>query len=492
VLKPRLLVQLPIIVVLSLVLATPVRALSIGLNVVDFPSRRNIDLTFAFRPGAPAASMEAIVEYRDGQARVQIYFQKMKPAILFGGDVTCYVLWAVTRDGQSENLGELLVPTPDYRLEYSTKQKSFALLVTAEPYYLVTRPSELVIATTGPSNDERAPATSFSFSGFDAAPEHALDSIRPISWDSGTPLDLLQARKAHELAGRRDARQHAPQVFQEAGEALAEAERIAKDSPGSRRVLDAARRSVALSNVAINIATHRQESLAIEKQLIERRQEMATLELRAKEAETRARQTATLADELSAEMERVRGEKERLSGETAKLEEQRRSLQAAMDRLNEEKLSLEMATRGLQKEKSELGSRLQAALSHVAETKETIRGLVVNLPDILFDVGEATLKPETRIVLAKLAGILLIMPDLKVAIEGHTDATGSAAYNLKLSQRRARTVLEFLRDQEVSADRLTAVGYGMDRPVADNDTRQGRQKNRRVEIVLSDESTPPQ
>ena len=477
---------------LALLAPLPAQALSIGLNIVEFPSRKNVDLKFAFRPGAPAASMEAVVEYRDGQARILAYFQKMKPAILFGGDITCYVVWAVTRDGQSENLGELLVPTSDYRQEYSTKQKSFALMVTAEPYDLVTRPSDLVIASNAPGTGERAPTTTLTFSGFEKAPEHALDSIQEISWDSSAPLGLLQARKAYELAGRRDARRHALQVYQEAGEALDEANGIATDSPGSRRVLDAARRSVALSNVAINIATHRQESLAIEKQLIERRQEMATLELRAREAETRAREAATLADELGAEMERVRGEKERLGRETAKLEGQRGDLQTAMDRLNEEKLSLEMATRSLQKEKAELGSRLQAALSHVAETKDTVRGLVVNLPDILFDVGEATLKPETRIVLAKLAGILLIMPDLKVAVEGHTDSTGSAIFNLKLSQQRAGTVLAFLRDQEVSTDRLTSVGYGMERPAADNDTREGRQKNRRVEIVLSDQSAPPQ
>ena len=115
-----------------------------------------------------------------------------------------------------------------------------------------------------------------------------------------------------------------------------------------------------------------------------------------------------------------------------------------------------------------------------------MRGLVINLPDILFDLNEATLKPQTQVVLAKLAGILLIMPDRGLAIEGHTDSTGSAEYNLDLSQRRANAVLDFLQSQGLDAERLSAIGYGMQRPMADNSVEEGRQRNRRVEIVISE------
>jgi outer membrane protein OmpA-like peptidoglycan-associated protein len=129
---------------------------------------------------------------------------------------------------------------------------------------------------------------------------------------------------------------------------------------------------------------------------------------------------------------------------------------------------------------------LQAALSHVAETTDSARGFVINLPDILFSVDEAELKHDAQLALAKLAGILLILPDQHVAIEGHTDSTGSVDHNLVLSQRRAEAVLSLLSSQGLDRTRLESMGFGMERPVADNTTAEGRSRNRRVEIVISD------
>ena len=141
----------------------------------------------------------------------------------------------------------------------------------------------------------------------------------------------------------------------------------------------------------------------------------------------------------------------------------------------------------MKRERDELHARLQSALSHVADTQHDARGFVVNLPDILFEVNQDALKPEAKLVLAKLAGILLIMPDQGAVVEGHTDSTGEPAYNLDLSQRRARSVTQFLQIQGVESQRLEAVGYGIQRPVADNATLEGRSRNRRVEIVIRKE-----
>ncbi|UCF51705.1 MAG: OmpA family protein, partial [Bradyrhizobium sp.] len=176
---------------------------------------------------------------------------------------------------------------------------------------------------------------------------------------------------------------------------------------------------------------------------------------------------------MVAETSTLRGEKSALEGTMQALRLEKAELHAESERLRMEKAHLERESQRLQQEKAELNNRLQAALSHVAETKDSVRGFVVNLPDILFDVDQATLKPEARLVLAKLAGILLIMPDQGALIEGHTDSTGSAEYNLDLSQRRANTVLQFLSAQGLGASRLQAVGYGMQRPVADNATPEG-------------------
>jgi outer membrane protein OmpA-like peptidoglycan-associated protein len=141
---------------------------------------------------------------------------------------------------------------------------------------------------------------------------------------------------------------------------------------------------------------------------------------------------------------------------------------------------------GLKEDRERLSNRLDQALSKVAETRNTARGTIVNLPDILFDLNESTLKPEARLVIAKLAGILLIMGDLNTRIEGHTDSTGSLGYNMSLSEARAESVRDFLFQQGIAADRMVTAGYGPARPIADNATSDGRAKNRRVEIVIAE------
>jgi outer membrane protein OmpA-like peptidoglycan-associated protein len=140
----------------------------------------------------------------------------------------------------------------------------------------------------------------------------------------------------------------------------------------------------------------------------------------------------------------------------------------------------------LEVEKVDLQGKLQSALSQVADTRESARGLIVSLPDILFDVGQATLKPDATIALAKLAGILLIMDDLNLRIEGHTDSTGSPSFNLRLSQRRADAVFDLLSSQGIRSSRIRTVGYGVERPVADNSSAEGRSRNRRVEIIIAE------
>jgi outer membrane protein OmpA-like peptidoglycan-associated protein len=485
----------------------PAHAVSVELRGVQFPERRTVELSFAATPIAPAARLEAEVVYRQGQARIELSYDDMKPAILFGGDVTCFVVWAITRDAQIENLGELLTRKPDGKLSFSTGKKNFALMVTAESFYLVGRPSELVVFYNAPSAGNGAESAPFSYHDLADAPRHSMDGISHILWDSKVPLDLLQARKAHELATRHKAEEYAPRIYVEASAMLKSANATAATAPKSRDLLDYARRAVALSNEALNISLHRVEALELDRQIAARRAETEELERRAAEAEGAAEAARRLADD-------VRAEKERMTAETAALKQEKTHLESAMVVLNQEKTglqdeseqlhrektaleeqarrlrderaALEAASARLQRERDEANGRLQTALSHVADTQESARGYVVNLPDILFDVDEATLKPEARLVLAKLAGILLILPGQAATIEGHTDSTGSPGYNLDLSERRARSVLHLLQAQGLDAGRLRAVGYGVEHPVADNSTADGRRRNRRVEIVISD------
>ena len=493
----------------------PARAASMELHSMPFPERRPVYMDMMPRTGAPNAIMRAEVTYRKGQGRVEFSYENLKPAILFGGDVTCYVLWAVSRDGHAENLGEVLTRKASGRLPFSTGKKEFSLIVTAEAFYLAGAPSDLVMFNNAPRFKEPDPSSPFTFAGFVPAPAHGMNDISRIRWDSKIPLELLQARKAYELAGRHEAATHATRVYSEAGSALKMADDMAVQAPGKRELRDFARRAVALSNEAISMSMHRIESIELEQQIERRRTEMVQLEQRAKEAEATALEAQRAAAEVARDADRIRAEKQRMVAETAALNQEKSVLERVMvemrqekvalqddferlrgektvlqteaRRLQQEKAELERASARLKLEKSQLNSRLQSALSHVAETRDSVHGFVVNLPGILFDVGESTLKPEAELALAKLAGILLIIPDQEAVIEGHTDSTGTAEFNLDLSQRRSETVRNLLHSQGITQDRLTALGYGMANPVADNSTADGRRRNRRVEILIHEQ-----
>lgn len=470
----------PLVLLLLTFAAGAAQAASLELNSIQFPEREEVDLSFAARPGAPNATISGSVEYREGQARIDLRFRSMKPAILFSGDVTCYVIWAVSMDGHVDNLGEFVVSERNHETEFSTAKKDFALMITAEPYYLVTRPSELVVFFNEPPRHKRIPHRSFTFSDFAPAPRHQMSSITEIQWDSETPLDLLQARKAFELAGRMRAESYAPLVYQDAGAALKEANRIAEKSRISRKLLDQARRSVALSNTAINISRSREQAAEMERQVARRRAEMEALEARATAAELKARDARAMVEAAHAENERLERDRDRIIRETQALAQDRATMESSLNAMRSERERLEQ-------EKEHLNSRLEAALSTLATTRKSAKGYVVSLPDILFDVNEATLRDEAKHILAKLSGILLLMPDLKIRVEGHTDSTGGSEYNKRLSELRARSVTDFIAGQEISTDRLTAVGYGMERPVADNSTTEGRRQNRRVELVIGED-----
>ena len=506
----RNLVKAVSIIAFVAVMLLPAEAKTVELHAAQFPEQRMVELSFEATPIAPVAKLDADVYYRKGQARIELRFSSIKPAILFGGDVTCYVVWAVTRDGQIENLGELVTRRRSGKQDLSSGKKNFALMVTAESFFLVAKPSELVVFLNSGTvvGSQSAP---FTFDGFVEAPRHSMDAIGHIKWDSKVPIELLQARKAFELAERNGAAKHAKQVFTEAGAMLKSANSAAVAAPKSRELLDSSRRAVALSNEALNMSLHRIEAIELERQLAERRAETEALERRAAAAEAAAEEAGRLAEEVRAERERtmaetaaLRGEKTLLESSMLTLSQEKNELQQESQRLVAEKTALEVAAHGLreersalaleserlQRERDELHGRLQSALSHVADTEESARGFVVNLPDILFGVDEATLKPEAKSVMAKLAGILLITAGQHAIIEGHTDSTGSAAYNLDLSQRRATAVMHFMQLQGVAPGRLDAVGFGVERPVADNSTVKGRERNRRVEIVISNPGRP--
>jgi len=197
-----------------------------------------------------------------------------------------------------------------------------------------------------------------------------------------------------------------------------------------------------------------------------------------------ARSAETSAAAAQTALEQSTAAKAAIESQMAGLRQEKAGLEASKAALEGQKAQLETEKGELEKQKAELLARLQGALSKVAETKSTARGFIVNLPDILFDTNEATLKPEAKITIAKLSGIMLLMSELNVRVEGHTDSTGSAAHNQTLSQKRAESVLAFLTENGLVGSRMTAVGYGMDKPITSNKTAKDKAKNRRTEIEV--------
>jgi len=439
----------------------------------QFPTGNSVSLEMLASSQAPNARVGAkVTSNKEGQAEIEIDYKDMKPAVLFGGDITSYVVWAVSKDGRAINLGELSTRDAKGSVRYRTGLKIFALLITAEPYYLVRKPSEMVMFYNANPASKKIPSDDFAFSAFAPAASHQLDSIVNISWDSDEPLELIQAEKAYELAQRIGAENHAPDLFFQATTTLEQAKSLAGAGRKRKTSADFALRSVALSNDAIGISERKIEAAELEAEIAARRAEMEALETRAFEAETMLTEAEGMLTEAT----------ER----TTELSAERSRLEAGMIALRTEQAALEDAVVGLRADRQELSSRLDQALSLVADTRSTARGTIVNLPDILFDVNQSTLKPEAKLVIAKLAGILLIMGDLNTRIEGHTDSTGQYDYNMSLSEARAAAVRDFLFEQGVEARRMTVEGYGPDRPIADNTSQAGRAKNRRVEIVIAE------
>ncbi|MGW8181567.1 MAG: hypothetical protein ACWGQW_22790, partial [bacterium] len=366
----------------------------------------------------PGAQMKAQVKFEEGQYRIELEYKGMKPAVLFGGDTNSYVMWAINRDGAVQNLGELWVRPgeEDDKFQFSTGLRNFALLVTAESYYQVVKPSEMVIFWNDRKADPPVTIDELSFDSFGPAPSHGVEDIGSFKYDGKKPLDLLQAEKVHKKALDLGAEKYAQDFFGQATIALEQATHMYTRSRG-KGAERYARRSVAASNEAISLTLRKVAIEKLEAQIAERQTEMSQLETRTAQAEANAKNAEKEIQRIRAERETARQELAQMQEERAQLELTKNELEANMEELRRERADLQSSMQELRAEKVDLQGRLQAALSEVADTRESARGFIVNLPDILFDVGEATLKPDAKLAMAKLAGILLIMQDLNLRVE---------------------------------------------------------------------------
>jgi outer membrane protein OmpA-like peptidoglycan-associated protein len=498
------------------------------------PRSGSTKIDFAGTPLMPDAKGKATIKGEKGYIKIDATFVDLQPATRFGPEYLTYVAWAITPEGRATNLGEVQVSHDGGDLRVTTELQAFGLIVTAEPYFAVTQPSDAVVlenvvrdGTVG--NIEVINAKYDLLKRGSYLMNQSPVQLKAKKLDPGAPLDLAEARNAVALARIAGADRYASDTFDKAERLLREAENAREKHDRRDAIMMPARQAAQTAEDARLIAMrkmdeeyaaqHRatmaeRESAAIARAKVEeeRRRQAEDERQAAERAKAEADRSVT-----AAEREKAAAEAARIDAERAKAEAERSKADAdrAAERLAEERRTAEDARKAAElartaaeaqaqeaqstaaqaqqaaaqaeREKTELRDRLREQLNVILETRETARGLIVNLSDVLFDTGSANLKPGAREKLAKIAGIIQTHPGLEMSVEGHTDSVGGAAYNQQLSERRADAVRDYLVRQGITPSAVATSGFGKERPVASNSTAAGRQQNRRVELIVSGE-----
>jgi outer membrane protein OmpA-like peptidoglycan-associated protein len=451
------------------------------------------------------ASGEAEVKNKGNRVEINAKFVNLDEATKFGLEYLTYVLWAVSPQGRAENLGELTLKNGNGEVKAITDMQTFGMIVTAEPYFAVTQPGDTVVlenstdASGGESIEARYELLARGvYSSSNTKIENAIFGI-----DRKTPLELFEARNAIRIARNASAEKYATSSMQKAAQQLQGAEDAYAQKRDRKSVEAAARDAIQTAEEARVIAVKAkseqevQAKVAAEKRAAEEREAKARADA---EAEVKRRQEAdqarAQAEAAKADAERLQQEAQKAAAEAAAAKTEAEKARAAA--LAEQQAALEQkqaaeadaerarqAAAKAEAEKADLRAQLLNQLNSILQTRDSARGLIVNMSDVLFDTGSATLKPGAREKLAKISGILLAHPGLTLQIEGHTDSVGSDDFNQQLSERRADSVRDFLAEQGVQPSTMAAKGFGKTQPVASNDNAEGRQRNRRVELVVN-------
>ena len=520
-----------------------------GSTKVDF---RGTDLL-------PNARGEAKVESKQGRIEIEAEFDGLQGATKNGAEYLTYVLWAVTPEGRTANLGEVLLNGSKSKMTVTTELQVFGLVVTAEPYFAVTQPSDLIVMENVVRKDTvgKIEEIDAKYELLQRGQYQRLANPLALKPDRKLPLELYEARNAVQIARAMGADRFATETFQKAEKSLGEAEAYQKRNAGRKPVSMTAREAVQTAEDSRAIAVKRQEADVLtaerhgsverearavngqvaaqsETDRVTREAEAARIKAQAdaeaarinaqaeaarvtRENNAQATATAAEADRLKREndarmaaaasdADRLRIENEarataaKTEADRLKLDSDSKMAAAGVeaDRLKRENDAQRAASAAeldnaakqkaqLEADKVELRVQLLKQFNVILQTRDTARGLIVNMSDVLFDTAKFTLRPVAREKLAKVAGIVSAHPGLRLDVEGHTDSVGGDDYNQQLSEQRGAAVRDYLLQQGMPVNSVTSKGFGKTQPVATNDTAAGRQTNRRVEIVISGE-----
>jgi len=475
-------------------------------------------LDFAGTELMPQANGQAKVESKKGYIEIEVEFGNLQKPTTFGNEYLTYILWAISPEGRAVNLGEVLVgDNHRSKLDVTTDFQAFALVVTAEPYYAVRQPSNVVVLenviredTKGTFETVNAKYDLLERGGY-IPTGYKFD---PVVLNTKLPLEFFEARNALRIAQSEGAERYAPDSYQRAVQLMDKTDAYATDKDSDKKAMIATAREAvqtAEDARAITVKQIEQERLDNERRAAadaqaqtqaqaddatQQKQQAQSDQARAERARDRAESDTAKAQVAKAQAEsdttRAQADAAKAQSDSDKAKADLANSQAASDTaLSAAQADADrsrLAAQQADADKVTMRTRLSEQLNRILQTRDSARGLIVSMSDVLFDTGKYSLKPGAREKLAKVAGILVSYPGLNIEVGGYTDNVGGDVMNQTLSENRASSVRNYLVDQGVATNSVTSKGFGNTLPVASNDNSSGRQQNRRVELLVSGEA----
>jgi outer membrane protein OmpA-like peptidoglycan-associated protein len=486
-----------------------VTVVSRSVQAVNYKHRSGASkVDFAGTALMPAAKGEAKVESKKGYTEIEVEFDNLEKPTSFGGEYLTYILWAISPEGRAVNLGEILVgDNHRSKVDVTTDLQAFALVVTAEPYYAVRQPSNVVVIenvvradTKGTTEAVEAKYELLERGGY-IPTGYKFD---PVVLNTNLPLEFFEARNALRIAQSEGADTYGGDSYLKAKKLMDQA-----DGYATRKHIDK-KPLIAVSREAVQTAEDAR-AIAVKKideeRLANERRNAADAQAEAQDQAddaTRMKEQAQ-SDQARAELAKAQAESDTARAQVAKaqaesdaaraqadaarsksdMEANQASSASALSAAQADAERSRLAAQQAEADKAAMRTRLSEQLNRILQTRDSARGLIVSMSDVLFDTGKYSLKPGAREKLAKVAGILIAYPALNIEVGGYTDNVGGDSMNQTLSENRAGSVRDYLVQQGVATNSVSAKGFGNTLPVASNGNSSGRQQNRRVELLVS-------
>ena len=365
------------------------------------------------------------------------------------------------------------------RLNVTSDLQAFGMIVTAEPHFAVTQPSDVVVMenfvtheTNGTIEEVDAKFELLKRGQYTANVNPA--DLTPMAVDEKTPIEIYEARNAIRIARWTGAQTYAADTLSKAELDLQNAEDLNLHKRNRKDTITNAREAAQMAEDARLITVRK----IAEEEQAQARQNAADAQAQAAKAQAQSQSDAEAAARAKEQAEQAQQAQAQADAAKQAADAQRQAAEAQAQQAQTQAAEAE-------KEKAALRAKLEQQLNSVLQTRDSARGLIMNMSDVLFEFGKYELKPAAREKLAKVSGILVAYPGLTIEVDGYTDNIGSDEFNQTLSEERAGAVRDYLTSQGVSSGSITSKGFGKTNPVASNDTSQGREQNRRVELVVS-------